>query len=56
MILLTLLMKRALNCNNLLSKNGRTQLNRFLGANKNTFLTYNLSRYFFMQNKIKLTG
>ena len=46
-----------INCNDFLPRNGRTQVNYFLGANKCTsFLTYKLSRYFLMQKSVKLTG
>ena len=36
MVLLTLLTKRGLSCNDLLSRNGRTQVNCLLGSNKYT--------------------
>ena len=53
-VLLTLLTKRDLKCNDFLWRNGRTQLNCFFEANKYTsFLTYKLSRYFLMQKSLK---
>ena len=46
-VLLTLLTKRNLNCNDFLPTNGRTLVNCFLGANKyTTFFNINIIQIF----------